>query len=440
MINTNEKEDMEKKMTGRVRYTPGPAGGVEVRQDGEKWTLILVRELRHSPEKVWQALTDPAHLREWAPFDADGSLGNAGTTVKLTTVGAPTPLVTATTVTRADAPKALEYNWGGFDMRWQLEALGGGTRLTLWTNIDRRFMSMGAAGWHICFDVLDHLLSGNPIGRTVGPVAKEFGDWQRLNGEYAKLLAQQLRAIKQELENARQLQLSILPREVPKIAGLDIAARYVPMTSVAGDFYDFIEVDEKRLGVLVADVSGHGMPAALISSMLKIALAAQSAHAQDPVRVLTGLNQALCGKFQGHYVTAAYALIDMEKKSICYAGAGHPPLVLRDDSTGRTHAITENGLFLGFFPTATYSAVELPFKEGDWAVLYTDGILEATAPSHEQFGAERLRHFVENSRDLGADLFVDGLLDELSRWSDYSSGREPEDDVTLVAIHSNSRG
>ena len=164
----------EKEMTDREQYTPGPASGAQVRKDGEKWTLVLVRELRHSPEKVWQALTDPAHLREWAPFDADGSLGTVGTTVKLTTVGAPTPRVTETTVTRADAPKVLEYNWGDFDMRWELEAFGGGTRLTLWTNIGRRFIAMGAAGWHICFDVLDHLLSGTPIGRIVGPDAMKF--------------------------------------------------------------------------------------------------------------------------------------------------------------------------------------------------------------------------------------------------------------------------
>src|SRR5215475_14313708 len=100
-------------MTNREQYTPGPASGAQVRKDGETWTLILVRELRHPPEKVWQALTDPAHLREWAPFEADESLGAAGTTVKLTTVGAPTPHVSEARVTRADAPKLLEYNWGG---------------------------------------------------------------------------------------------------------------------------------------------------------------------------------------------------------------------------------------------------------------------------------------------------------------------------------------
>jgi uncharacterized protein YndB with AHSA1/START domain len=165
-------------MTDREQYAPGPASGAQVRKDGEKWTLILVRELRHAPEKVWQALTDPAHLREWAPFEAEGSLGTAGATVKLTWMGTSAPQ--DTTVTRADAPKLLEYG----DIRWELDALSGGTRLTLWHNIDRRFISWGAAGWHICFDVLDRLLSGTPIGRIAGGEATKFG-WQQLVAEYA---------------------------------------------------------------------------------------------------------------------------------------------------------------------------------------------------------------------------------------------------------------
>jgi uncharacterized protein YndB with AHSA1/START domain len=174
-------------MTSRAQYAPGPATGAKIRKkDGQLWTLILVRELRHPPEKVWQALTDPAHLREWAPFDADRSLGAVGTALKLTTVGAPAPEVTETTVTRADAPKVLEYNWGGGDIRWELEATGAGTRLTLWSEIDRRFIAMGAAGWHVCFDVLERLLAAHPIGRIAGPEAMKFGGWQRLTAEYAK--------------------------------------------------------------------------------------------------------------------------------------------------------------------------------------------------------------------------------------------------------------
>ena len=168
-------------MTHLEQYTPGPASGAQVqKQAGEKWTLILVRELRHSPEKIWRALTDPAHLREWAPFDADGNLDKVGT-VKLTWVGTGRPL--ETTVTRAEAPRVLEYN---DHMRWELEAVGTGTRLTLWANIDRRFISWGAAGWHIAFDVLDRLLSGAPIGRLSGGDAMKSSGWHRLVAEYAK--------------------------------------------------------------------------------------------------------------------------------------------------------------------------------------------------------------------------------------------------------------
>jgi len=173
-------------MSSRDTYAPGAAFGAEVKKDGEKWTLVLVRELRHSPATVWEALTDPEHLREWAPFDADRNLGTAGS-AKLSTFGTPTPHVTETKVTHADAPKVLEFNWGGQDIRWQLDPLEtGGTRLTLWHNINRGFISMGAAGWHICFDVLDRLLAGQRIGRIAGPETMKFDGWQRLNVEYAK--------------------------------------------------------------------------------------------------------------------------------------------------------------------------------------------------------------------------------------------------------------
>ena len=167
-------------MADGAQYVPGPASGAQVKKGGEKWTLILVRELRHPPERVWQALIDPAHLREWAPFDVDGPMDRVGATVRLTWAGNPTPVETK--VTRADAPRMLEYG----DMRWELENVGGGTRLTLWHRIDRRFVAWGAAGWHISFDVLDRLLTGQPIGRIVGGDVMKFEGWQRLVAEYAR--------------------------------------------------------------------------------------------------------------------------------------------------------------------------------------------------------------------------------------------------------------
>ena len=173
-------------MSSREDYAPGAASGAEVRKDGEKWTLVLVRELRHPPSKVWKALTEPEHLREWAPFDSDRNLGAVGA-ARLSTVGTPKLQVSETQVKRADAPKVLEYSWGAQNIRWELEPLASsGTRLTLWHDINRQFISMGAAGWHICFDVLARLLAGQPIARIAGTDALKLGGWQRLNAEYAE--------------------------------------------------------------------------------------------------------------------------------------------------------------------------------------------------------------------------------------------------------------
>ncbi|MFC5864039.1 SRPBCC domain-containing protein [Acidicapsa dinghuensis] len=165
-------------MSDHERYVPGPANGARVLKDGEKWTLVLVRDLRHSPEKVWTALTDPAHLREWAPFDADTHLDREGA-VNLTWTG--TSRVTAARVTRVEAPAVLEFH----DIRWELEPLGRGTRLTLWHSIDHRYVVWGAAGWHICFDVLDRLLTDDPLGRIVGADAMKYEGWQQLTRQYA---------------------------------------------------------------------------------------------------------------------------------------------------------------------------------------------------------------------------------------------------------------
>jgi phosphoserine phosphatase RsbU/P len=254
--------------------------------------------------------------------------------------------------------------------------------------------------------------------------------------ETREKLARQLLAIQKELETARLIQQSILPQTVPQIDGLDIAARYVPMASVAGDFYDFIAVDNKHVGILVADVSGHGMPAALIASMLKIALAAQSAHGDDPARVLQGLNQTLCGKFQHNYVTAAYAFVDMEKRTLSYAGAGHPPLLLWGTaSSSGVRDVTENGLFLGMFGFATYSSVKVPLAPGDRGLLYTDGISETNNPEGAEFGSERFRQFLEAQKTGSANQLADSLLEELARWSARGENQDLDDDITMVTIH-----
>jgi len=249
-------------------------------------------------------------------------------------------------------------------------------------------------------------------------------------------LAKQLLDINAELEMARQIQLSILPHTLPSLEGLDVAARFLPMTSVAGDFYDFIAIDSQHLGILIADVSGHGLPSALIASMLQVALTAQKANASEPARVLSGLNQALCGKFTLNFVTAAYVYLDLKDGFMSYAGAGHPPLLLSRASSGKATKVLENGLVLGMFPEATYEALQLPFESGDCFVLYTDGVLEAANRAQEQYGADRFLRFMENHIMLRADQFADAFLREISCWSEQSPAQGQQDDITLLVISS----
>lgn len=172
-------------MKSHADYQPGPAAGAEVSKDGDKWTLLVTRDLRHPPARVWDAITDPAHLKEWAPYDADHSLADTSRPVKLSTVGA--PVVSETTVKRAEAPKVLEFSWGPQDLRFELEPNGAGTKLRIWHLIDKRYIAMGAAGWHVSLDILDRALGGDPIGRLTGPSAMQNPGWQKLHAEYSKL-------------------------------------------------------------------------------------------------------------------------------------------------------------------------------------------------------------------------------------------------------------
>jgi len=241
-------------------------------------------------------------------------------------------------------------------------------------------------------------------------------------------------AIQKELEIAERIQTSILPRGVPRLSGIEIAARYLPMSAVAGDFYDFLVLEGNQLGILIADVTGHGVPAALIASMLKVAFAGQISHARVPARVIAGLNQALCGKFEDHFVTAAYLYVDLDTKILRYAGAGHPPLLFRSHSNGGAQAIEQNGLFLGMFPEAEYSSIEIPVRAGDRRLLYTDGLPESKSATGEEFGIVRCTKFLESNPRLNATALADELLIEIARWSARATGASQDDDMTLVVL------
>ena len=416
------------------QYTPAPAYGAQIQKDGEKWTLILVRELRHSPEKVWQALIDPAQLREWAPFDADGNLGTAGNKVKLTTVRAPKAPVSETTVTRADAPKVLEYNWGDKDIRWELEAFGGGTRLTLWHNIDRGFISMGAAGWHICFDVLDRLLIGTPLGRIVGAEAMKF-DWPRLNSEYAQQFgietpSLRLRKQAEEYEEAKQIQQALMPKEIPQLPGLEISGSWRPARIVGGDYFDVFEFGAGRLGLCIADVSGKGMPAALLMSNLQAVVKGLAAENTSPKDLLEKVNRVMWrNTTEAKFITVFYGLLDVNRKTLQYANAGHNAPVLTREDGGQVR-LDQGGLIVGAFEECAYEQGEIDLRPGDRLVMFTDGLSEAVDGNGEEFGDKRLAEAARSNRQLSAEALHRCLLD---RVTDFCGG-EFGDDATVLVI------
>jgi len=237
---------------------------------------------------------------------------------------------------------------------------------------------------------------------------------------------QKLLAVERELEIARRIQLSILPETLPSKEGLEIAVRYVPMTQVAGDFYDFVELPDGRLGVLVADVSGHGVPAALIASMLKMAFVSHASAAADPAELLAKLNGALCGHFSSHFVTAVYAVIDASAGTMVYSGAAHPPLLVRR-SDGRVDELSENGLMLGAFDFAQYANASTELGAGEQVLLYTDGLAEGSNVADEEFGIERLK----TCFDGGAAGSIEQVFARAGAWTARTA---QQDDLTAVVI------
>lgn len=240
----------------------------------------------------------------------------------------------------------------------------------------------------------------------------------------------ELVAVQRELETARGIQAALLPREVPQIQSLDLAVRYVPMTAVAGDLYDFAVLGPTRVGVLVADVSGHGIPAALVASMVKLAFSAQADEAHDPARLLTGMNRILCNHMDRTFVTAIYAVIDSERGSITFANAGHPPMLLGRHSS-RVEQSDEHGCMLGFFPDAPYTNARLDLQRGDRVLLYTDGVPEAQNSKGEFLDRERLSGWLASANGEGSDRFADSVLRQLSQWRGSTAF---DDDVTFVVV------
>ena len=241
--------------------------------------------------------------------------------------------------------------------------------------------------------------------------------------------ARERERVEQDLRVAQRIQQASLPEEVPELEGWQINPYYQPAREVGGDFYDFLELEDSRLGLVVGDATGHGVPAALVMSTTCGMLRAVALSVDSPGQVLARVNEALSARIpQNMFVTCFYAILDLKNGSLRYANAGHDlPYVQRGSDAEELMA---RGMPLGLMPGMSYEERKTILEAGEAALFYSDGLVEAHNPGGEMFGFPRLRSLLAEHDDEG--LLVNFLVDKLHSFTGY--GWEQEDDITLVTL------
>lgn len=235
-----------------------------------------------------------------------------------------------------------------------------------------------------------------------------------------------------EMAIARSIQQSILPKVKPSLGDFGIGIVYRPLEQVGGDFYDFHIADSRHIGVLVADVSGHGVPAALIGSMIKVAFAQSKELMRDPQRLMAHMAEILGEQVDQHFLTACYVYLDRDAGVLVTANAGHLPLIVYRSRDRRLHEIKPAGIMISPLPCPVYEASTLAIAPGDRIILLTDGIIEIANARNELFGMERFLPLVEEFSDLDAASFTRALMTRLSSWR--APGGSYDDDVTMIVL------
>lgn len=249
--------------------------------------------------------------------------------------------------------------------------------------------------------------------------------------EHARLneIEEAERAMAKEMEQAAQIQRAMLPSSPPMVAGLDIAGKTTACRTVGGDYYDFLEFPDGRVGMLVGDVAGKGMPASLLMSSLQARVHVLFEEADDLARKLGRLNKAVCAKCpDNRFITFFMSVVDPATGELVYANAGHnPPLMVR--ATGGFDRLSGGGVILGVLPQATYQESRACMEPGDVLVLFSDGVTEAADPLDEDFGEERLAALVASMRGRPAGEIVEAIDGAVAR---FTQGAPAADDITVV--------
>ena len=281
--------------------------------------------------------------------------------------------------------------------------------------------------------VVAHGLNLEPLGVLLFVVCLGYAVARSIIRNEAELFG-----VQRELQTAQRIQSSLLPRQVPTLPGFEVAVRYIPAAAVAGDLYDIIQLSPTSIGILVADVCGHGIPAALVASMVKLAFDAQSDTAADPAAVLRSMNAILCRHLEHGYVTAVYSVIDVATGTIAIANAGHPPVMVWRNSEEVPLVIDNHGLMLGFMPNADYTTASIDgLNASDRILLYSDGVLEARDRHGEFFDRDRAARWLSADAPEGADARATAALADLKQW--IGTDRF-EDDVTFVLVEGVAEG
>ncbi|MCG3153585.1 MAG: Serine-protein kinase RsbW [bacterium] len=271
----------------------------------------------------------------------------------------------------------------------------------------------------------------------IGEIAQAFSEITSKFRESQKNLADQER-LQREMQVAQEIQQTLLPSDFPELEGYELASHYEAAREVGGDYYDFVEVDKDTLGVVVADVSGKGVPGSLVMTMIRTALRTEARGVKDAAEVLTRVNKFVSGDVKkGMFVTLFYVIIDSKRRRLNYASAGHNPMILYRASTKKTYYLNPRGFPVGiqlpdedlFRKSIESDTIQL--MEDDILLIYTDGITEAMNSRRELFGEERLLKIIRDHGHLRVKPFVEMIKDEILS---FTEGAPQSDDITLVAV------
>lgn len=245
-------------------------------------------------------------------------------------------------------------------------------------------------------------------------------------------LEQTMAGINEELEMARQIQLSLLPAGFPEMTGVKASSAYLPCSTIGGDFYEVIKIDERRLGVLMFDVVGHGVPAALVAAVAKMIFIENIAKGLSPSRLLSFANEKLFAHFQGkRHVAVFYGIIETDSGRFVFAKGGHPPAIVVRSAEKRTETLSTEGIFIGLFPDSTFEEKEITLAKNDRLVMFTDGIIETFNAKGQCWGIKKLETALLEIIDYPVDVMVSALINMQKK---FRENTPPTDDVTLLVL------